>query len=81
MSPEHKIQNEIQIALSENGCRVFRANVGKVRLEDGRWFDTGLPKAILICTGSGSATGKFFILKSRRRQADRDRIRSRFIKC
>lgn len=35
--------NKIQIELSKHG-RVFRANVGKVRLADGRWFDTGLPK-------------------------------------
>ena len=43
-NPETKIQNEIRIALSAHRCTVFRTNVGKVRLSDGRWFDTGLPK-------------------------------------
>jgi hypothetical protein len=41
---EHTIQNEIRVALTENGYTVFRANVGKVKTADGRWFDTGLPK-------------------------------------
>ena len=44
MTPEHKIQNDIRVALTKNNCRVFRTNVGKVRMTDGRWFDTGLPK-------------------------------------
>lgn len=41
---EHSIQNSIRLALSERGWCVFRANVGKVKMADGRWFDTGLPK-------------------------------------
>ena len=41
---EHDIQSSIRLALSERGYAVFRANVGKVRMDNGRWFDTGLPK-------------------------------------
>ncbi|MCQ2463949.1 MAG: VRR-NUC domain-containing protein [Oscillospiraceae bacterium] len=41
---EQDIQNSIRIRLSELGFAVFRANVGKIKLSDGRWFDTGLPK-------------------------------------
>lgn len=41
---EHDIQNTIRLRLSERGFCVFRANVGKVRISDGRYFDTGLPK-------------------------------------
>ena len=41
---EHDVQNQIRLALSEQGFCVFRANIGKVKLADGRWFDTGLPK-------------------------------------
>lgn len=44
MKTEHTIQNEIRVALTENGYIVFRVNVGKVKTADGRWFDTGLPK-------------------------------------
>ncbi len=41
---EHDIQNDIRIKLSELGYCVFRVNVGRFKTEDGRWFDTGLPK-------------------------------------
>lgn len=41
---EHDIQNLIRIKLSELGYAVFRINSGKVRMADGRWFDTGVPK-------------------------------------
>ena len=41
---EHDIQNNIRIKLSELGYCVFRVNVGRFKTEDGRWFDTGLPK-------------------------------------
>ena len=41
---EHDLQNSIRLELSRRGCAVFRTNVGKVRLPDGRIFDTGLPK-------------------------------------
>ncbi|WP_276804544.1 VRR-NUC domain-containing protein [Lactobacillus hominis] len=44
MTTEHEIQKEIQLALSAHKCTVFRANVGKVFTNDGRWFDTGLPR-------------------------------------
>ena len=41
---EQDIMNSIRLKLSEIGFTVFRANVGKIKLSDGRWFDTGLPK-------------------------------------
>lgn len=41
---ETDLMNEIRLDLSEKGFATFRANVGKVKLLDGRWFDTGLPK-------------------------------------
>lgn len=41
---EHDIQNLIRLKLSEMGCAVFRINSGKVRMADGRWFDSGVPK-------------------------------------
>lgn len=41
---EADVQNSIRLALSDRGWCVFRANVGKVKMSDGRWFDTGLPK-------------------------------------
>lgn len=41
---EHDLQNSIRLKLSELGYCVFRVNVGRFKTEDGRWFDTGLPK-------------------------------------
>lgn len=40
---EHDLQNAIRIALTRQGFAVFRTNVGRVKLPDGRVFDTGLP--------------------------------------
>ncbi len=41
---EHDLQNSIRLSLSRLGYIVFRVNVGKVKTDDGRYFDTGLPK-------------------------------------
>lgn len=44
MTEEHEIQKKIQVAVSQRNCTIFRANVGKILLSDGGYFDTGLPK-------------------------------------
>lgn len=41
---EHNIQNQIRLWCGENDIPCFRCNVGKVKTENGDWFDTGLPK-------------------------------------
>lgn len=43
MTSEHKIQNDIRIALSRHQCTVFRVNVGSVKTPDGRFFSAGVP--------------------------------------
>lgn len=61
MSQEHDIQNAIRLKLSELGYAVFRINSGKVRMADGRWFDTGVPKGfsdLIACKG-----GKIYFLE------------------
>ena len=62
MKSEHQIQNEIRIAISQAGHTVFRANVGKVQMKDGRWFDTGLPAGFSDLFGV-RADGKAFFLE------------------
>ena len=62
-NPETKIQNEIRSALSAHQCSVFRTNVGKVRLSDGRWFDTGLPKGHADLYGFRWSDGKVFYIE------------------
>lgn len=44
MNSEHDIQNSIRLKLSELGYAVFRINSGRIRMADGRWFDSGVPK-------------------------------------
>ncbi len=43
MTSEHKIQNDIRVALSKHKCTVFRVNVGSVKTPDGRFFSAGVP--------------------------------------
>jgi hypothetical protein len=38
--------------------KLFRANVGRVKLPDGRWFSTGLPKGYPDLCGYHRATGR-----------------------
>lgn len=44
MTSEHLIQDKIRLALSRSQCTVFRVNVGRVKMADGRYFTTGVPK-------------------------------------
>jgi hypothetical protein len=37
MTTESLIQNQIRVALSKAGHTVFRINVGKVKMQNGRW--------------------------------------------
>lgn len=57
---EQDIQNLIRIAASKNNM-IFRANVGKVRTSDGRFFDTGLPKGFCDLFGFRPDGQIFFI--------------------
>lgn len=57
MTEEHKIQNQIRIALAEY-CVIFRINVGKVKTPDGRYFDTGVPTGFSDLFGLRKSDGK-----------------------
>lgn len=61
MTTESSIQNQIRVALSKAGYIVFRINVGKVRMADGRWFDTGAPKGFSDLFGFRPDGQVFFI--------------------
>lgn len=61
MTTESLIQSKIRVALSQAGHIVFRANVGKVRMADGRFFDTGLPKGFSDLFGFRKDGQIFFI--------------------
>lgn len=57
MTEEHKIQNEIRIALADR-CILFRVNVGKAYTQDGRYFDTGVPKGFSDLFGVRKSDGR-----------------------
>lgn len=61
MTTESLIQNQIRVELSKAGYMVFRINVGKVRMADGRWFDTGVPKGFCDLFGFRPDGQIFFI--------------------
>lgn len=44
MTPEHRIMNEIRLWCGQNDILCFRCNVGRVKLSNGYYFDTGLPE-------------------------------------
>lgn len=71
---EAAIQDSIRVALAQAGYIVFRANVGKVKTADGRWFDSGLPTGFPDLMGYKPGNGRIFFLevktKTGRRRKD-----------
>ena len=61
MTTESLIQNQIRVGLSKAGHTVFRVNVGKVKMQNGRWFETGVPKGFTDLFGFRSDGRIFFI--------------------
>lgn len=63
IGPEHRIQNDIIAILNMHRCSVFRGNVGKLRLSDGRFFSTGLPNGFPDLFGFKWSNGKIFFIE------------------
>lgn len=57
MTEEHKIQNEIRLALSES-CIIFRVNVLAGRTADGRYITSGVPKGFSDLFGFRKSDGR-----------------------
>ena len=62
MREEHRIQNEIRLALADT-CIIFRGNVGTGRTKDGRYFSTGLPKGFSDLFGVRKSDGKAIFIE------------------
>jgi len=60
---EQATQDAIRVALAQAGYVVFRANVGKVKTADGRWFDSGLPTGFPDLVGYKPSNGKIFFIE------------------
>lgn len=63
MTAEIDIQNAIRRELGKLGHYVFRSNVGKVRMQNGRFFDTGLPPGFTDLFGFRKSDGKIFFIE------------------
>lgn len=57
MTEEHRIQNEIRLALADT-CAIFRINVGKGYTPDGRYFETGVPPGFSDLFGVRKSDGR-----------------------
>lgn len=79
MTEEHKIQNEIRLALSEK-CVIFRINVGVVKTPDGRYFDTGVPKGFSDLFGFRKADGRVVFIEVKTAKGRASPQQMRFIR-
>ena len=59
---EADIQNKIRFALNEYAV-MFRVNSGKVRMADGRYFDTGVPNGFSDLCGFRKSDGKAIFIE------------------
>ncbi len=75
---EIEVQNNIRLALNPYAV-VFRANVGKVRLDNGRWFDTGLPKGFSDLFGFRRMDGKIFFIEVKNEKGKASKEQLNFI--
>lgn len=57
MTEEHRIQNEIRLALADS-CIIFRMNVGTGYTADGRYFNTGVPRGFSDLFGFRKSDGR-----------------------
>lgn len=64
MTEEHKIMNAIRAGIASE-CVTFRANVGKVKTPDGRYFDTGLPVGFSDIFGVRKSDGKAVFIEAK----------------
>ena len=59
---EIDIQNSIRLALNPYAV-IFRVNSGKVRMADGRYFDTGVPNGYPDLSGFRKSDGKMIFIE------------------
>ena len=77
---EQATQDAIRVALAQAGYIVFRANVGKVKTADGRWFDTGLPSGFPDLVGYKPENGRIFFLEVKTKTGKRRKDQVLFAK-
>lgn len=76
MTPEHRLSNQIRIWCGEHDFLCFHINVGKIRMADGTYFNTGVPVGwpdLTIITQTGQVV--FIETKIKPRKPTDDQIR------
>ena len=72
---EKKLTKELLLLCGKNNIIAFDVNVGKVRLENGRYFNTGLPKGfsdLLLFTNDGRVF--FFEVKVKPNKLSKEQV-------
>lgn len=78
LNPETALMNEIRVTAAKYGI-CFRANVGKVKMVDGRWFDTGLPAGFSDLFGIRKSDGKTFFIEVKTKKGKVRESQKKFI--
>ena len=78
MTHEAEIQNQIRLALSEHAI-MFRVNSGKVKMQDGRWFDTGVPNGFSDLCGFRKSDGKMIFIEVKNEKGRLRDVQERFL--
>lgn len=76
---EADVQNSIRLALVPYAV-IFRINTGKVKMEDGRWFDTGVPRGFSDLFGYRLSDNKAVFLEIKNEKGKASKEQLHFIK-
>jgi len=76
---EADIQNHIRFALNDHAV-IFRVNSGKVRMADGRYFDTGVPNGYSDLSGFRKSDGKAVFLEIKNEKGKLRESQKQFLK-
>ena len=76
---EADVQNQIRLALNPYAV-IFRVNSGKVRMADGRYFDTGVPNGFPDLCGFRKSDGKMIFIEVKNEKGKLRDVQKQFLK-
>ena len=76
---EAEVQNQIRLALDPYAV-MFRVNSGKVRMSDGRYFDTGVPNGYSDLSGFRKSDGKAVFIEVKNEKGRLRESQKQFLK-
>lgn len=72
---EMDLLRTIRLELSKLGFCVFRINSGKIKMSDGRWFDTGVPKGFSDLLAIKDGKAYFIEVKTETGRASQEQLK------